>query len=577
MSSNLGLLLNLLIYDFVILNNGSTSAQHEELAIYCIMIVSSVTLFCYYNRTKYLFCNCKTFLFWVILFPFLFVFVSILNNRCDFDKAYLAFFNFTETLHFLPSTCDRNTTIFKLKSYFAVVLFFLATKISCNFDKQKVIFVYNSLFLLIISLTCIIGDYFKLWPSQYSLAYAYKNNYILLLIATSAVFLINIDIRRYFFLLCAVIILNLTVLSVILKSRLGLLAITLVIVFLSINAINFFFNIKKYGRKITYIFTFLTILVFSNMLDLRIFKLNPWHSIPIEVPDNSILNLKSIIYSESLNDVRLFTLTDKKNITYRTFEFTLQSPKKDFIEYYYLKNGTYIQDSIKLNTNVCSTNLLKTEIQLRNNSIELELKSNNRLIASKIIDNLYPVKNGLHLLFPEVPIYHSDKQPIFENVSYEVVTNNRLEPSYVFSYNNLKFHDIFRQAGSSRYELYKTTLIIISENLWFGTGLGTWRFLYLLQRPTGHKWDYWAHCDYLQFLSELGLIGILPMIYMFCLCFKTLYNCYVLKLRKVFMILATTLICVFLFILFDFPLQVFSTALSITVIFSCIPHPLRQP
>ncbi len=65
-------------------------------------------------------------------------------------------------------------------------------------------------------------------------------------------------------------------------------------------------------------------------------------------------------------------------------------------------------------------------------------------------------------------------------------------------------------SSEQRIMVWKETLRAFSDFAWFGTGLGTFRYVFPLYYPQGLTGTfYYAHNDYLQFLLETGIVGTL--------------------------------------------------------------------
>jgi len=71
----------------------------------------------------------------------------------------------------------------------------------------------------------------------------------------------------------------------------------------------------------------------------------------------------------------------------------------------------------------------------------------------------------------------------------------------------------FAQSGLSsegRMLVWKATLKAFADFAWFGTGLGTFRYVFPLYYPEGLQNNFlYTHNDYLQFLLETGIVGTL--------------------------------------------------------------------
>jgi tetratricopeptide (TPR) repeat protein len=63
--------------------------------------------------------------------------------------------------------------------------------------------------------------------------------------------------------------------------------------------------------------------------------------------------------------------------------------------------------------------------------------------------------------------------------------------------------------GESRFGIWKDTINIIKNNLWIGTGIGTFKYIYPKYQTESVKFAFnHAHNSYLELTSEIGIIGI---------------------------------------------------------------------
>jgi len=97
--------------------------------------------------------------------------------------------------------------------------------------------------------------------------------------------------------------------------------------------------------------------------------------------------------------------------------------------------------------------------------------------------------------------------------------NMKLFLNRLASYRDLTF--------SGRVEIWKGTLKVIRESPFFGTGLGMFIYHFPKYRPEGlNMFVNYAHNDYLQVMAEMGIFGLICMVYMIFLIIKKGFTTY---------------------------------------------------
>lgn len=113
-------------------------------------------------------------------------------------------------------------------------------------------------------------------------------------------------------------------------------------------------------------------------------------------------------------------------------------------------------------------------------------------------------------------------------------------------------------ADDLRSEIFENTWNAVKDNLWFGTGLGTFVLLYPSYESIDEISSYYinhAHNDYLELMLELGILAIIPfvlyLLHVLVLCFN----------RKNAGVLSITIFAVLAHSFLDYPLRTFSVAI----------------
>ena len=74
-------------------------------------------------------------------------------------------------------------------------------------------------------------------------------------------------------------------------------------------------------------------------------------------------------------------------------------------------------------------------------------------------------------------------------------------------------------ASPTRARIYKNSWKMAKDHIWFGCGLGAWSAVYFLYHDPDETWESWAHCDWLEYLISLGLLGFIPVLILLFLIF----------------------------------------------------------
>jgi len=84
-------------------------------------------------------------------------------------------------------------------------------------------------------------------------------------------------------------------------------------------------------------------------------------------------------------------------------------------------------------------------------------------------------------------------------------------------------------SGRGRFEIWDNTLILIKDNLWFGTGIGTFQYSYpRYQTGSINSFYSHAHNNYLELAAEMGVAGTMSVI----ICLITLFSQAIKKLIR---------------------------------------------
>lgn len=151
------------------------------------------------------------------------------------------------------------------------------------------------------------------------------------------------------------------------------------------------------------------------------------------------------------------------------------------------------------------------------------------------------------------------------SVGFLIVKNMNIELflSRIASYKELDF--------SGRLEIWKGTLRIIQDRPLFGTGLGTFIYYFPRYRPVGFNlFANYAHNDYLQVMSEMGMFALLCMIYILFLIVKKGFNTYLISQsnfkRCISIGAAIGVLSIAIHSLGDFNLRIPANAILLTVL-----------
>lgn len=125
----------------------------------------------------------------------------------------------------------------------------------------------------------------------------------------------------------------------------------------------------------------------------------------------------------------------------------------------------------------------------------------------------------------------------------------------------------------NRDEIFRLSLPLVKDHLWFGTGAGTFYTAYPAYRDAtaGGGFYVHAHNDYVEFLSERGLIGVLPLLAFFALCLRQaihLLKSRSMRKKAMAFIMLMSMIAIVMHSTVDFNLQMPAYALTLVTIWA---------
>lgn len=124
-----------------------------------------------------------------------------------------------------------------------------------------------------------------------------------------------------------------------------------------------------------------------------------------------------------------------------------------------------------------------------------------------------------------------------------------------------------------RYYTWNNTALIIKDFFFFGTGLGTFSNIYPMYKVKDNP-GFWthAHNDYLEFFSELGIIGfsllLISLAYLFYKIFRMWASRFNPEVKGIGLGGITALFAILIHELVDFNLHILANTFLFTIIFS---------
>lgn len=266
---------------------------------------------------------------------------------------------------------------------------------------------------------------------------------------------------------------------------------------------------------------------------------------------NKILSLEEIV---DINDLEVLVTVNKqwyektKLLEKPLFFFTKNNAKKSVLNFYVSKNGDLCYKYSQLNIE---------------KYVEINEDSPTKISLS--LNNLQP---GLEI--DTIVIPHQQFKPLIANLEINNQSGKQILKWYEKKSATDKIYEFVEFQLYSRIEIYTNTIKMIQDHPLFGVGLGAWYSSYLIYRQPGQAWQYWAHNDYLQLISETGIIGfgISVLIFVAYCHDKLLIN--KLICEKTNYLIISLIVVVGLHSCLDFPLQMNSIIVILLHIFSFI-------
>ena len=409
-----------------------------------------------------------------------------------------------------------------------------------------------------------------IWPITLNfLAWGYKNNK-------------SISVKKYrksnehFYVLIPLIILMFAGILLGL-SRGGLLTFLILILVFSFNFLKrVFIGIKINWRNITFILT--TCVTFLICLNNTNWKERFYHG--SEVYETNILKPN---FEETIT--LRYKLPDPpfdKQLSLLKYGASLKSEFTDGLcEIYLYENGN-LQTILRSHRNQTEAGMIFTNLPVKFKDSNLELIINRSHEGFEVKANDITLSGYEKSSSQNKPAW---SYPVIVNEIF-VTTKNKLKKDYFdlkllsfaikpnnsdFKYSDFNTDNFqldldtpwqlnrLKSYSSSRDRIYSNSIKMFYDYLWFGCGIGCWSSVYSLYRDIDEPWEAWAHCDWLEYLLCLGLLGFIPTVILFCL-FSYGNNMYGVRSLPLSIKLGLNLAIAGCLInaLFDFPLNVLS-------------------
>lgn len=283
------------------------------------------------------------------------------------------------------------------------------------------------------------------------------------------------------------------------------------------------------------------------------------------------------IADNSKNGFNLFLVTDRPDVEKSSYIFRGYVTNNELIctlEDKILNNGIYtifdlgeqlvdneefnvkliIQDG-KLLGYVNNHQVLGRTVKTQNKGIDWNFVYSQNFIKVAYSDDQSELSNNFQ--FSEIRIKQRGTENKYFSINLDTISGT-------FDHLKRQFHgrQILLQAGKE----------VIRENWVYGIGLNTWSKVYTLYKPPGLPTHAWLHCDPMEFLTSLGVVGILPIFFTFVkrltsvLTTNLLLNIKQKPIRNIGILFS--IFSVFINSLVDFPLQIFSICFYLTVLLS---------
>lgn len=151
--------------------------------------------------------------------------------------------------------------------------------------------------------------------------------------------------------------------------------------------------------------------------------------------------------------------------------------------------------------------------------------------------------------------------------------NSRL----LYSHNNIsnKIYGLLASFSESRARIYTNSIRLFISNCFVGVGLGCWPIAYNFEKNIDETAEYWAHCDWLQIICEIGILGLftlIPYIFVIQKWIKRSYKILINNCRAE--LIGFTGLCIHTCL--DFPMNVFGIQVLFILIIGVLTHKIRN-
>lgn len=285
----------------------------------------------------------------------------------------------------------------------------------------------------------------------------------------------------------------------------------------------------------------------------------------------------------------LFSISNSLNPKFRKSTLSGKLEKNGFLEVKLNDHeiGSQISMTYTNVTDVLSGNSLKLEI-IRGFK-GLEVKANNTsLLGFEGKSKLFSPKWSHPIIPAEVTaalnIQHDNGGLIYSGSSLEI----KPEVPYGFSaafkdkvillnLNRSLDYNKLKSLTSSRDRIYKNAINMANDHFWIGCGLGAWSKVYFLYHNIDEQWEYWAHCDWLEYLTCLGILGFAPGLGLLALTiFGTVTETGLSIPSQIRVGLNLAIAGCLIHAVFDFPLSVLSST-HLFLVLCCLKMNLAKP
>ena len=275
------------------------------------------------------------------------------------------------------------------------------------------------------------------------------------------------------------------------------------------------------------------------------------------VYNNFVIGLDfDFLYNEINQDVKIIGFANSYNYKYKVNEVYLTLKKDGTLELKIKdKNREYIGHIIGFVESIKVNNYI--ELYCNSKGAYLKTKDSNKIIYFS--DTLKQFGNVWEFKFDEIQLSnitnHSEILSV-NKATIKVIDDNKYVK--IYDYDSYPISFIFSKIAESRKRIYHNTINMLTDNFMFGFGYQSWPYVYKLYKDVDEVAEFWCHCDPLQFLLELGVLGSFVIICLFIYLLKLPLNITHFKnFSNSFFALKFMLVITVIHSFVDFPFQVY--------------------